>query len=322
MIFRSFKEIRARPKFDPGCEITVENCDGVLGEYQFPKEEPEVPCQGRQLERPNRCNEGHRHGWLGRRKDDGREALIGVDCGNKYFRKNVNFVADTTRITDDNRINAFVDQLQTTVGSPDYEKTLTDALNRHKAVRATVIDFQRRLPRPVVNRLQQMAKSRNYSVGMKVRYLDDEDENGNPIYRWDSEQLGAIAGVAIWDNVAASTLSYELRNIRDTLPEIEIVPSAGLTKLRKWAATVSGLPSLVGQVASQEATLQGFKSRDNLRLLCFLTWNSADRLGVSRCVVEEESGLSASNSACRRLLAELDSEVKKRTRDRPFKIDA
>ncbi len=119
MAFKSFKEISARLRFDPECEITVDNCESVVDEYQFPIDEAEVLCQARQLDKPKRCNEGHRHGWLGRRKDNGREALIGIDCGNKYFRGNANFLADTNRIKADTRIDAFINQLKVSCGRPD-----------------------------------------------------------------------------------------------------------------------------------------------------------------------------------------------------------
>jgi hypothetical protein len=62
-------EIKSRKDFDPECGISVENIASLVTDYHFASNE-EFPCQ---VERDGkRCEEDHRNGWLGRRKDDER----------------------------------------------------------------------------------------------------------------------------------------------------------------------------------------------------------------------------------------------------------
>src|SRR5579871_601346 len=211
--FRNFREIASREAFDADCEITVENFASLIGEYHFGEEE--VSCQVRRLDQSSRCSEGHKNGWLGRRKD-GKEALIGIVCGSKYFHASSAFVAQRKRLNSELNINRYIERLQSTCGDTAYAAELERTVGRLKAIRGAVGDWRERLPAQIVTRLLEMAKSGKTSVGVLFRY-EDEDDDGNPKVDWIPDQIGAVSGVAIWDQGRLGALFQALHEIRDTL---------------------------------------------------------------------------------------------------------
>jgi hypothetical protein len=316
--FRDFREIASREAFDTACEITVENLASLIGEYHFAEEE--VSCQVRRLDQSSRCSEGHKKGWLGRRKD-GKEGLIGRICGTKYFNASSVFVAQRRRITSELNVASYIERLNATKGDPAYAGELERTIGRLRAVRAATGDWHERLPAQIVARLQEMARSGNPSVGVVFRY-EDEDDDGNPKPDWVPDQIGAVSGVAVWDQGNVRALFHALHEIRDTLREAHIDRAAGERKLRLWADKLDELSSCTGRVTELESALESFSELSNLRLLCFLVHNQDIAMNVARVVIEQESGAAAATpSAARALYKELSASVRTRAGGRDFRVD-
>jgi hypothetical protein len=315
--FRNFREITSREAFDADCEITVESFASLIGEYHFAEEE--VSCQVRRLDQSSRCSEGHKNGWLGRRKD-GKEALIGRICGGKYFNASSAFVAQRKRITSELNITRYIERLQATRGDSAYASDLQRTIGRLKVVREAAGDWRERLPARTITRLQQMAKSGNSAVGVQFRY-EDEDDIGNPIVDWVQDQIGVVSGVAIFDQSKVGVLFQALHGIRDTLCEAYIDRAAGERRLRQWADKLDQLSSCSGRVAELESALESFSEPSNLRLLCFLVPNQDIGMTVARVVIKQESGAdAATSSAARALYNELSASVRARAAGRDFRV--
>ena len=316
--FRTFKEISSREAFDPECEITLENLASLVGEYHLVGDD-EVPCQVRRQDRTARCDEPHKNGWLGRRQD-GKEALIGAICGTKYFNASSTFVTQRKRVTRELNIDRYIERLQNTRGSPEYAAELVRTVGRLKFVSEATSGIRGRLPVSIAARLQNMAKSGNTGVGVLFRY-EDEDDQGNPTIEWVPDQIGTIAGTAVWDQPKFRELFQSLHEIRDTLAQAEILREAGERKLKLWADKLEELNPCTAGVSDLESALDAFTAPANLKLLCFLITNQNDAIEALKVAIEQERRAPASESAARELFKELSAQIRNRAKGRSFRID-
>lgn len=316
--FRTFKEISSRETFDPDCEITLENLASLVGEYHLVGDD-EVPCQVRRQDRTTRCDEPHKNGWLGRRQD-GKEALIGVICGTKYFNASSTFVTQRKRVTRELNIDRYIERLRNTRGSAEYAAELLRTLGRLKFVREATSDIRERLPASIAARLQNMAKSGNTGVSVLFRY-EDEDDQSNATIDWVPDQIGTVAGIAVWDQPKFHGLFQSLHEIRDTLGKAEILREAGERKLKLWADKLEELNACTAGVSDLEAALDAFTAPGNLKLLCFLITNQNDAIEVLRVAIEQESGAPTSERAAQELFKELSAQIRSRAKGRSFRID-
>lgn len=318
--FRRLKEIRDREAFDPECEITVENFDRLIGEVHLTEDEPEAQCQVRQLDGKKRCDEGHKNGWLGRRKEDGKEGLIGKDCGIKYFNAHDVFRADRLRIRSELNIEGYLDRLRATCGNSSYGDDLTRTIGRLKFVRETVKDLSESLPGSIVTRLREMAKLKDASFGVRFRY-EDEDENGNLVPDWVPVTIGTVMGISVWDQSQMAALFQALYEVRDAHREARAEKDAGERKLRGWADKLDELTVHRSKVADLESSLDAFVEPVNLRNLCFLVPNQNDSVVAARIACEREAVGTVTMEMARKLYRQLCAEVERRGGGRPFKID-
>lgn len=316
--FRDFEEIRNRPGFDISCGISPENYGGLVGEYHFAGD-TEVRCQ---REQPNGslCGEGHKNGWLGRRSTDGKEALIGQNCGIKYFKASAQFVADRRRLTRDLNIASYLRRLDATAKSDTYKAEHARAIGRLRYVRESVAQFRERLPSAIVQRLERMAKARDGAVGVVFRY-EDEDEDGTPTVQWVPDRIGTVAGIELWDSTTFQLSFKALHEIRDAFTECDARAEAGERKLRLWAEKLDELPIWLTRLTELESAWEGFVTRDNLMLLCFLVPNQDDGRAAAGLALEFEKGEHVTPAAARQQYQELCAQIGARANDRPFRVD-
>ena len=317
--FRRFKEITDRDTFDPECEITVENFASLVGEVHLVEDEQEIQCQVKQPDKRKRCEEGHKNGWLGRRKD-GKEALIGRNCGIKYFHGHSEFNADRRRITRELNIDRYIERLQATRGNPSYADELTRTIGRLKFVREEILHLQEILPKSIVWRIQEMVKLKNPTFGVRFRY-EDEDDEGNLVPEWVPVTIGTIAGIAVWDQSQMALMFRGLYEIRDAHKEAQVSGDAGERKLRNWADKLDELSRHTTSVTDLESALDAFLEPSNLKNLCFLVPNQNDATKAARFSLERETGHTVTTEAAKKLFRELSTALQVRGGGRPFRID-
>lgn len=314
--FTDYSEISTRKNFDPTCGITVENIASLVGEYHFVGD-AEYPCQ---VEKDGkRCDEQHKRGWLGRRKDD-HECLIGRDCGRTKFKASSTFVAERKRITQERSVELSLKRLEATKGNPAFAVALSDALARLKAVHNGVDWIHEQLPKSIGVRLQSMAKAGRNGVGVLFRY-EEIDDKGNRTVQWVPDQIGSLSGVALWEPSNIRTVFRALYEIRDAHIEAVVLRSAGERKLKRWADTLDGLKRTADQVTELESKLSAFRTPENLWLLCSLVSNELERLAAVKFGIRETTGRVPLPGEAQRRFKELSDEVRSRAGGRPFKID-
>jgi len=317
LFFRSYKEIDTRAAFDTEVGISPQNIESLIGEYHFPVEEEEVPCQVDH--EGKRCKEPHRNGWLGRRQD-GKEALIGSSCGVKYFGANEKFVADRKRITRELSIKGYLERLALTKGNPDFENDLRRAIGRLKRIKSEVDDLRNALPVNIVRRLRGMAKAGSAGVEVNFRYDDDEDEEGNPKVSFVRQQIGQIDGLDVWNEVHFQNLFAQLYAIRTTLASAEVTRDAGPIKLKRWADHLDEFRLAQNAVDGLDNAIDAFMAIPNLHLVCFVVPSQNDATDVARYALKRAGDAAATEGNARQLYRQLRAQISELAGGRDFSI--
>lgn len=313
--FLEYREVAERQAFDPECGISVEDLDCLVGDYHFigDAEYPcQVVCDGR------RCNEDHKNGWLGRKKD-GHEALIGSTCGRKKFNSSLEFAFERRRLNNAHSIQTSLSRLTTTLGDPSFTEEFHRARERLKAVASAVDHYRETLPPPIVARLIAMDRDNIPDVVVRFRY-EDEDDDGNRIHRWLPERVGILSGLSLWDPIPIRNTFTALHEIRDALKVAKAAPEEGRRKLKEWADTFDRLRGCKQIIESLESKLSNFGEPENLKLLCLLVANQDVAVRVAGIVIERSMGKPAAGSAARRMYNEFCAAVSARSNGRPFKV--
>jgi hypothetical protein len=313
--FLEYREVEERQAFDPECGISVEDFDCLIGDYHFVGD-AEYPCQV--VREGRRCNEDHKNGWLGRKKD-GHEALIGGTCGRKQFNANLAFVFERRRLNNAHSIQTSLNRLKVTLCDPSFTEDFHRTRNRLKAVVSAVEEYRETLPEPIVARLLVMAKDVHPEVVVRFRY-EDEDDNGNRTYQWVPERVGLISGLALWDPRPIRSTFAALHEIRDALEVAEAVPEAGRRKLKEWADTFDRLQSCKQLIEGLESRLSNFGDQENLKLLCLLVANQDVGVAMSAVVIGRTSGNRAVPGSALRIYNEICTAVSAKSNGRPFKV--
>ena len=313
--FLEYHEITARQAFDPECGISVEELDCLIGDYHFAGD-AEYPCQV--VREGRRCNEDHKNGWLGRKKD-GHEALIGSTCGQKQFKASLAFAFERRRLNNAHSIQTSLNRLKTTLCDPLFTADFYQTRDRLKAVASALEEYRETLPRPIVARLVAMAKDDLGEVVVRFRY-EDEDDNGQRIYRWVPERVGILSGLALWDPTPIRNAFVALHEIRDALKVAKAAPEAGRRKLKEWADTFDRLRNCRQVIEAFESKLESFGEPENLNLLCLLVANQDVAVAAAAITIERTTGRPVAAGAPRRLYNDLCAAVSAQRNGRPFKI--
>lgn len=315
--FKTFAEIEARPDFDPSCGISPETVTGLIGEYHCVSDE-ERPCQRQKAD--GRCGEGHRNGWLGRRSD-GKEALIGWNCGLEHFKASAVFATERSRVTRELELDRLLERLEATAGNAEYRANAKATLERAYEIRHDVQAIRDRLPASVQQAVNRMARRGDAGVYVEYQYekLDPKSDKPKLISDWISQRVGAIFGLKMWDGHALRTAITELTTIRDTLLAAVVQRDVGARKLRAWADALERLPHCKSTLDETAAAATEFMEPANLRWLCLVTSNHDHRLELASLV------LKLQNSSSDRLAAEksyrsLAAEIRGRADGRDFRV--
>jgi hypothetical protein len=313
--FLEYREIAERQAFDPECGIAVEDFAGLVGEYHFVGD-AEYPCQV--MRDGRRCDEDHKNGWLGRKKD-GREALIGSTCGPKNFKASLVFVAERRRLNNEHSIQTSLHRLKGTLCNPGYAEEVTQIRERLRRFVSGLDEYREALPGEIVATLIYKATNDQSDVVVRFRH-DDEDDNGKPIVRWEPERIGFISGLSVWHPKCTHGTFAAINEIRAVLRVAKAAPEEGRRKLKEWADTLDGLPGCKRQVDSFESQLEAFGNAENLKLLCLLLSNQYVGVSAAGVVIERATGTRAAPGAPRQMYNELRKAVSTRSNGRPFKI--
>ena len=313
--FKAFAEIDARPDFDPACGITPETVVALIGEYHCENDE-ERPCQ-RLKSDGTLCGEDHKNGWLGKH-GNGKEALIGSNCGKDHFHASAVFSRERNRIHTELKLDGLVDRLTRTAGSEEYKRDARATLERARALLAATKEVKARFPKALGARLEDMEKRGDPGVYVQYRYekLDEDDEL---VADWTRTRVATVAGLKTWNPLPLQAAFTSLHAIRDAIAEVVIHRELGDRKLKAWADTLDELPRCVEVLADLEAALAAFQTPDNVRWLPFVVRSHIEGLQAARVALEFAGDPNAAQNSLR-LFNELSDQLRRGADGRDFRV--
>lgn len=312
--FKDFADIKRRKNYSESNTITVDNFHSLIGDMYHFKEE--VHCQ---VEREgNRCDQAHKNGWLGRRKDN-QEALIGKDCGNKYFIENEEFRKERERVNREGRIESHISALGSLL--QDKQALLTRWNKAAEKLQQTLElrrDTQLALPLLVVDRLYDMVRTGNRAVSVDAQFLEEIDEKGREKKVWHLREIGAIRGVALWED--NRDLYGTMEGIRKAINEAAVSRNEKEATLRNWRETIEQLPQIEERIENFNRGGADFRTEGNLALLCFLVTDQSKQLDILMLLLKVQGQDKPTRPNAQKLLNELNAQVKAETRSLNIRI--
>jgi len=310
--FTAVREIVSRPNFDADFIVTLENFASLVGEYQL---DEDVACQ---LDRQGTlCRREHRHGWVAK-AHAGAEAMIGGVCAAKYFNANHAFSTERNRIRRENNIRDYLTRLRVMVDDPAFPSLIQRERSRLSFLRESVDAMREELPAGIVRRIEDMVRTGNNSVVIEYRYEEKQDD-GRIEYSWQAQQIASLVGVSPWNQSATGLLFTALREIRETLPHVELGESAGERRLKKWLDTLSGLQTCTSQIDELTEDWNRFIDPENLQKLWLLTNEHSHRIKLVQFAQRALTSKSLSETEARRILDDLRAEIRSRNLGRDFR---
>jgi hypothetical protein len=268
--FTNITEVESRCGYDTQCIISLNNFSHLIGPYKFEENEA---CQF--LKPEGICRQPHQNGWLGKTKD-GKEGLIGRDCARKYFKADRKFTEERRRVNRSLNIKKSKNTISNILGDDgDFESRVKAEIDRFKSVRKSIRDYKDGLPRNVLRKLQDMAKTGRSEVTLEVQDIGTEN-SGNP---WRNEAVGRINGVEVWLDSFFSDTQRKLHSIKEAIPEIDL-KSKDEKELKKWAKYLSEFPACSINNQNIEAITKQFFDLENLTMISLLTRNDGEQINI------------------------------------------
>jgi len=313
-LFKHYHEIEGRDGFNPSCGVTLDNFQSLIGEYHFSEE---VRCQVRKSD--GNCGNNHLHGWLGLTKE-GKEGLIGWLCAVKYFNADKTFAIERNRVRKEISISSSLASLNNLLTNRDvFEQTIETQMSRIRFLRDSVKSLESRLLPSVIKTVSDMEKTGNRAVYSQIQYVE-VDEEGKKNIEWIDQRIGNISGTPIWLYSNLGSIFSALKEIKNTLSEVELSRESGERKLKKWANTLSSLPNHASQIDELQREYELFSEFNNLTLLIFLVRDQKDQLMLSKVALEHNGINRPSNNDGRRLIKQLENQIRNNNGNRNFKV--
>jgi hypothetical protein len=164
-----------------------------------------------------------------------------------------------------------------------------------------------------------MEKTGNRTVYIQIQYVE-VDEEGKKNIEWIDQRIGNISGTPIWLYSNLGSIFSALKEIKNTLSEVELSRESGERKLKKWANTLSSLPNHASQIDELQREYELFSEFNNLTLLIFLVRDQKDQLMLSKVALEHNGINRPSNNDGRRLIKQLENQIRNNNGNRNFKV--
>lgn len=314
--FQSFEQIQSRPDFDPDAAIDVETFEKIIGPYDLPHN---VYCQMRRKE--GRCNHEHMHGWVGR-THEGVEVLIGGKCASKYFNADKNFRREKRRVNDAITRRRYAERLSTHLAnSLQLLSDIASAIADLNVFRHDFRELRDSLPSDVLRTLINRAKARDNKVEVEIEYRE-KDENGRTYTNWVPHTVGSIRGLTLW-NIPLSELpdlTRQLNHLSDVLRTAQVSTSTPIKALKESVAAIDRLPELQIQVLEYQDSFRQFNSRQNFKVLCYLTRLHQQRDAIAHLMLTKYPDPNMPAADGHRAVVAMDNELRELFRNRNFRI--
>ncbi|WP_297810735.1 hypothetical protein [uncultured Methylophaga sp.] len=249
---------------------------------------------------------------------NGKEALIGGTCGDKYFQLNEQYNIDKNWLEREIEISSRIEQITKTLDQK-YLSHLNKLSEQLNIQRREIFQLKTLLPSSVRKELQNMEKSKNPSVYIEIQYSEISDD-GKRVQKWVSDKIGSINGTHIWlyeENIG--TYFQLLHNLEETVPEIQPTSNTQLKVLRGWCRTLESIHEIDTAVQKISKSLYDFLKYENLALVTFLTKSRAEREMISKMICSYVSDNDISNDP-ELLLNNIDKRIRQNYDNRNFRI--
>ncbi len=316
LVVTKYTEILERERFSLSQEVTHDNFKSLVCLIRLQKNEEKLAsCQIQK--KKNTCNHHFMNGYLVETKN-GIEAMIGGNCGDHYFKLNETFTIQRNRLRDelelDNLISSLTKQLIT------IDKTRVDELEQQSQIISNKIrELRKSYPDLVKKSLENMAKSKNTTVSIKVDY-DETESNGKKIHNWTNENIGNIKGTYIWnyqDNIGH--MISLINELKATLPVIKVDKGQDLKQLRKWSDILSNITEIDQSIEKANSEYSNFMEPVNILMTTLLIRNREKRLNI----IELHNHLANKNTLnAEIILSNFDKNIRKEFKNKNFKIAA
>jgi hypothetical protein len=306
-----------RPEFDRECLVTMDNYGGIVGHYNLPVVEW-VRCQLQRKRDP--CNRLHGVGWVARTKPDAdarvREAYIGDDCADKYFDAHGTFAQDIAKARREIEFDSLKARLRAAHANADTPSRL-DALKVELQRLYDAADaLVEALPKEVLRKLHNMAKTGRTVVPIQVRYDEPgEKPTDPPVVKWQERSIGTVRGVAaisLEDLRALSTSVRQVRNASEDETPFDIWP---VEKLREKVKIFDSVPAIENAIRSAAEAWLVFSDQANLDRCAFLATQEEEQRQVFRLARGTAVRKTIADEAWRAARKQISAEY----RERPFR---
>lgn len=311
---RSYDEILQREKLSLEHHVTLTNFDSLISEIDLPKKEEGLTnCQIKKVH--NNCNHHFMHGYLVL-TSEGKEAILGKDCGNKYFILDERFALQKNQL----RAKIERDEAITTLSKLLSNTSQDKIIDTEDRLRKTANDIQTSMNMYsdfIKRKLEKMAKTKNAIVSIDVDY-GEINENGEKAPTSVAENVGIVKGTYIWqyqENVGH--LIQLLKEIKQTIPNIKINEKQSIGQLKSWITTLSTMPELESGLEKIEREYKNFISPQNILMTTLLTKNQMER---ERIASQNISITYKKKAEARKALYEFDKTLRNRFKNRNFTI--
>jgi hypothetical protein len=248
---------------------------------------------------------------------NGKEAIIGGYCGDEYFQLNETFKQERNKLRASlekekilhsikEKLN-YIEKLQLAQLENDLKEVAQD-------VRALIGSYSVLVKQKLIN----MEKSKNSVVTILVDY-PETDQEGNVTHHWTEQAIGSIKGTYVWkyqENIGH--LISLLRQLKQTMPLIQVDKKQKVTQLRKWQETLSSIDEITSRIEHVKKEYSHFISAKNILLTSLLIKNRDERLKI----IETAKSLNNMNQSKENILVELDKNISNEFGKRNFKLAA
>lgn len=314
--FTDFNAVRAREHFDLDAEISLETFERLVGAYRFTQE---VICQVRGP--GGVCHQKHKKGCLGVMKD-GREALIGSTCANKYFKSDVRFIQEKKRIDaeiEHQRILGKYHALLERKG--DLASAIRELNWESLQLNALMNDWYKKFQPGPLRFIYNAQKTANWHIFIELEtiktetYIEDGQEKTREVSQWHSESLGRLSpipeqGVSQWvvDNIARmqEALDFIVASDPDTV---------GFLKLKRAVTTLDEFDTISATVRKIHSDCERFRKRENAQKLYFVQGRNDDVVKLLQQILTIRGNNSAESDARReekRIIAAYSGVIRER----------
>lgn len=276
--FGSFEQIISRDSFSNTTEVTVENFKSLIGRYYL---SDQVQCQVK-TER-GLCGKKHNNGYVGLTKD-GKEGLIGGDCGQKYFKEHTNFVQERKRI------DAEIDRRENISKLKYYKENFlsvsSDYRNIDKKIKEAhelTAHLYNTLPNVVLTFLYQAQKSNNWRVLVDVqRHSRGEKMTSS----WNVETLCTLPPIPSAQVIHSLKVRFE--NFNEVFIEAcscQSIEELSTPKLNKYIRNISEISEIEGSINSSLEDTHNFIKDENIINLYYLCANTKEKKETVRSII-------------------------------------